>query len=572
MVETTHPGRRAGGRHRISFARMARAIVSPVLAVAALLVALLALPLSENNLLSIPFGATVIVGLSLLTFLWSRRIAFSIYSALAIVAIVTIVSALKYKLKGFSLHFYDAVAMAGDAEMYRFLLSSYLHVVGPVLVAAFAAIGLLALLYRLDRPRALPLRVRAMLVAAPAVLLPLTLPNEAVANQRYFYYLLGRHTTAFFVSLLDVGNLFGRSDLEARLAQMPPEPAFSGAADCGSGDRPDVFLVLAESQTDPTIFPQIASAETIAAGMEAAAGPLQPLQVETFGGGTWISNLSLMTGLSATDFGWRSPYLTISLENGVKASLPEIFARCGYRTAAILPLDYSFVNEGPFLSSIGFETVLDKDDIGASHYHLRDSFYLDAAAAFAARHRAEDGRPLFLLIQTMFAHSPYNERMEPDLQPQAAALDADPEVDEYLRRMAIANNDLGAFMRATVGGEERRSVMVTFGDHQAFVTKPFVEALAGENALADPTSLAYRTFYAIAGAEPAAADAAPIDIAFLGNRVLEAAGLGGNDLFRDLARLERLCGGRFHLCPHRSEIDRHLKRRVDSGMLRLDGG
>ena len=130
--------------------------------------------------------------------------------------------------------------------------------------------------------------------------------------------------------------------------------------------------------------------------------PPHPMSVETFGGGTWITNLAMMSGLSADDFGWRSPYLTIALENRVRGALPEVLSRCGYRTVAMLPMGYTFVNEGPFLSSIGFETVLDIDDIKAPSYHMRDDFYYRAAEAFIARHREEDGRPLFLEIETMF--------------------------------------------------------------------------------------------------------------------------------------------------------------------------
>lgn len=54
------------------------------------------------------------------------------------------------------------------------------------------------------------------------------------------------------------------------------------------------------------------------------------------------------------------------------------------------PMDFSFVNEGPFLKSIGFETVLDIKDIAAPFYHLRDNFYYQAAEAFIARHHRED--------------------------------------------------------------------------------------------------------------------------------------------------------------------------------------
>jgi hypothetical protein len=52
-----------------------------------------------------------------------------------------------------------------------------------------------------------------------------------------------------------------------------------------------------------------------------ADGRRRELRVETFGGGTWISNFSLMTGLSSLDFGWRAPYLTTAMEGKIHESL-----------------------------------------------------------------------------------------------------------------------------------------------------------------------------------------------------------------------------------------------------------
>jgi hypothetical protein len=37
----------------------------------------------------------------------------------------------------------------------------------------------------------------------------------------------------------------------------------------------------------------------------------------------------------------------------------------------------------------------------------------------------------------------------------------------------------------------------------------------------------------------------------------------------DLVRLRDHCGGRFHACQDRAEVDAHLRRRVDSGLLHL---
>ncbi|MDF3215038.1 MULTISPECIES: hypothetical protein [Mesorhizobium] len=238
------------------------------------------------------------------------------------------------------------------------------------------------------------------------------------------------------------------------------------------------------------------------------------------------------------------------------------------------PMDFSFVNEGPFLKSIGFETVLDIKDIAAPFYHLRDNFYYQAAEAFIARHHREDGRPLFLEIQTMFPHSPYEGRMEPGLKVEGEPFSGDFQANEYLRRMAVARGDFQDFLdKRQADAGERGAVVLEFGDHQSSATKPFVEAIAGDDALATPGSLAYRTFYTLTTfnhpLRHPMPDLAPLDIGFLSASLLDAAGLPMSPVMADLVRLRDHCGGRFHGCQDRAEVDAHLRRRVDSGLLHL---
>ncbi len=549
-------------------------IVHPAVVGLTSVVGLAALYAAENQWVTVPFAAALLFSAAALVFTVTGRLAFSIYSAIFAVGTITLVSAIKFKQKGFSLHFYDIVFAGNDPEVFRFLITDYGHLIMPVVILAITAAAMLALLFRAEKKRFDGWLVRLLPFVLCTGLLPATYPAEASVEQRYFYYMHGRHTSAFFVSLLDLSFVFDTGELEKRLANYPMQPPFTDTVDCGTGPLPDIYLVLGESQTDPSIFPQLANGQEIADEMFAVGGKARPLSVETFGGGTWVTNLSLMAGLSATDFGWRSPYLTIELEGKVKGALPDVLARCGYRTAAILPMKYSFVNEGPFLSSIGFETVVDLDQLKAPTYHMRDKFYFDAAEKFVGEHRDADRRPLFLLVQTMFAHSPYEEQLEPDIATNGEPLSGDPQIAEYLRRLIISRQDFAEFATGVRTGDTARgSVLVSFGDHQAFVTKPFVDEISGSDALSTPNSLAYRTFYTIEGGiadrqYDDQTNAAP-DIAFLGNHILGAAGIPGSPLYRDLARLEELCSGRFFACSDREAVDRHLRRRVDSGALNV---
>lgn len=528
---------------------------------------------ADHDWLAVPFDLAVGAVVAGMLFLATGRAAFSIYVGWMLLGLLTAVSFLKFHFKGFSLHYYDVVFVLNDPEIHRFLFSAYLHVIVPVLALIVLAFGAAALLFRVDSRSTMPLGARVFLLAGAALLVPFTFPAEA-AKDRYFYYMHGRHMSAFFVSLADLGHLFAMPELEQRLGTLGPQEPFADIVDCG--DRaalPDLFFVLDESQTDPSIFPKVTGGRDFLHRLAPSAGPAAPLSVETFGGGTWITNLSLMTGLSSMDFGWRSPYLTVTLENHLRGALPEALARCGYRTAAIMPLNDTFVNEGPFLRSIGFDTVLDIEDIGAPSYHMRDDFYFHAAEAFIAKHRREDGRPLFLEIQTMYPHSPYGERFDPGVTVPGEPFGVAGEAAEYLRRMTVARGDFQRFLESRAAeAQARPSVVMSFGDHQSSAMKPEIDALAGPDALSNPRSLAYRTFFDLtAFNHPLRRPAAdrPIDIAFLGSTVLEAAGLPLSPMMADLLRLRDRCAGAFYTCADRAAIDRHLRRRVDSGMLRI---
>ena len=528
---------------------------------------------AENVWATVPFALTVVAVFASLLFLVTARLAFSIYSAWAAVALFTAVSAAKYKMKGFSLHFYDAVFVSSDPEIYRFLIGSFLPLVIAAGIGLFVTLGLVVATYRLDRRNAWRLRTRALLLALTAETLVVTFPAEA-QNNRYFYYMQGRHLSAFFVSLLDLGKYVVEEDFEAQLETVGAQTGFADSVNCGGGKQPDVFVVLSESQADPATFPQVASGQGFLERYAPDVAPARQMSVETFGGGTWISTLSLMTGLSANDFGWRSPYLTLTLEDRIGGSMPELFARCGYRTAVLLPMNYSFVNEGPFLKSLGVETILDIEDIKAPFYHLRDDFYYRAAEEFIARHRREDGRPLFLQIQTMFPHSPYADKLEPGVTVPGEPFASDPGVNEYLRRMALARTDLQDFVaQRKAEPTARGSVILEFGDHQSFVTRPFADELAGAEAMSQPRSLPYQTFFTITAfgheLKRRQLPTEKLDIAFVGATFLEEANLPMSPMMADLARLRDVCRGEFHTCQDRKAVDLHLRRRQEAGMLRL---
>nr|WP_246707594.1 sulfatase-like hydrolase/transferase [Ensifer oleiphilus] len=541
----------------------------------AFLALLLALHYFDTRWRFVPFLVAVTLAIAALLFLISRRPRFSLWAAGTMVLLIAAMSEVKFRLKGFSLHVFDFAFTGLDRSALSFLVGSYFHVLIAGVAVLGAALVFLIVAFCGDRRSARSFGMRAglfFMAAAGVVALYPDMRDEP----DYVHYISGYDASSFFVSVGDLEFPLGRIVLADRLENVEAKGSLRDDVSCGvATGKPDLFVVLSESQTNPAYFPQVAVPEWMSASFQSQDGQVHPLQVETFGGGTWVTNFSVMTGLSGADFGWQSPYVTEILEGRVKASLPSLLARCGYRTVAVMPMQASFVNEGPFLTSIGFQEIVDFDAMKPKSHFVRDSFYFDVVERIVRDHREKDRRPLFVAIQTLFPHGPYDMALVPkDVLPEKAFA-SDAEADEYLRRVALAKQDLQDFRRKrqeTPG--PNGSVVLDYGDHQAAATRDYLLAGAAKgNIFADLRSLAYKTYYSVY-AYGRGIDmrpfAKPLDVGFLSASLIEAAGLPTSPTFEALARLRDACNGHYHTCPERALVDQHLRQRQDAGLLDLD--
>lgn len=545
--------------------------LNPVAAALAALIGVAFLYLVEGEINHMPFVLLSISGIAAVLFLLSRRIYFSLYTALGLAFLLSVASVLKYRNKGFDLHIYDFVFTGTDISAFTFLLEEFAALILPVLGVMLCAMALLAILFSREAKSKMRAGWRLAVTTLVIGLIPATYPLKA-DEPRYFHYLGGFNASAFFVSFLDLKDAALGQDATDRFARLPAADPFAVSGSCVSETpRPDIFVVLSESQVDLSQIDRYGIGQRFSDGFQSADGKRRSLQVETFGGGTWIANFSLMTGLSSLEFSWQAPYLTAVLEGKVHNSLATELARCGYRTAVLMPMKHSFVNEGPFLESIGFDEVLDYNRIGASRYAHEDRFYFQAARAFIAKHRETDGRPLFLQVQTMFAHSPYSSRMT-SLSSGSDAQTGDAELDEYVRRVAQSQADFSWFLEQSA--QERQShpsIVLEFSDHQSIATKGLLARDHPDFAIDDLNSTAYKTYYTVhdfgTGIDMKPFDFPRLDIGFLGVSLLEAAGLQPSAMFADLSALRDRCGGKLYYCPDRKAVEEHLSRRIASGFL-----
>jgi phosphoglycerol transferase MdoB-like AlkP superfamily enzyme len=212
--------------------------------------------------------------------------------------------------------------------------------------------------------------------------------------------------------------------------------------------------------------------------------------------------------------------------------MPEALARCGYRNVVFYPMMRNFVSNAKFYTAVGMPEIFDYKDQGAKRFDERDRFYYENALKLMDRHIRLSRRPLFTFILTMAAHSPYDDRYEPQVDVPGGGPGTHPEMHEYLRRLGMARMDYD-YLRSELQRRypDERFMIVQYGDHQPMATRTmlgYTDAYDPEDMLMPIDSPGFITYFAIDGQNyrpPPLPDVDTLDVPYLGTLILEAAGL-----------------------------------------------
>lgn len=343
---------------------------------------------------------------------------------------------------------------------------------------------------------------------------------------------------------------------------------------------PDIIVIQHESVFDPRVF-GLPVEPTVARLLSPANGLHGSLHVDIFGGGSWQSEFSLLTGLSSASFGSSAYYLFKRGAGRFHSSLAHTLASLGYRTTLMSSCRRSFLDYDEFYNSIGIDERIFIDDVPPP-FDLRrfeatnsDALFLDAVIDAHARRIADDPAPRFLYVLTNYNHGPHRRRLVKPGQFEserafAAASLSDAGYAEYYARLAeTASTWQRLKARLAQDAPGRPMLVVHYGDHQPVLTRQIDRHLKLEP---DPRR-AFRTFYAIETLNIAAPPFAPgrgsdLDIAFLGTIALQQAGVPLDPIFSTRASLLDDCADSYFASA--SERKRRFHRTlVDLGLVDL---
>ncbi len=533
----------------------------------------------EDGYPQMPYEALASTSLLACLFLIiTRRLKFSILLTLVLAAVVVIVSKLKYAMLTAPLLAYDFIFYLGSRGTIDFLLTNYTQYVAGLLLALTALVLVLRKAYRADTfyvGRAASLALLVVCIGGGYLASGGYFKTLYAANDRY-------HLTVFYRSIDDAISIVSSGPLfEMTTTAEAAVPPFGPQAECTTDERaPHVIVIHQESGFPPAFYKSIKYNQDLDPFFRSFDGKLHKLRVETYGGGSWLTEFSLLSGVSTYSFGKARTFIQALMRGRLKNTVPQYFQHCGYRTAAFYTMLSSFVASGPFYKSIGFQDFFDSKDQGAKSYKERDSFYYGNFVHYLEKSLAQSNQRVFAYVLTNATHHPYTSAIEPQLDVHQNNPENSPEMNEYLRRMLMAKMDYEAFLKTLAErfpGE--KFVIVRYGDHQPNVANGVPEiSQINVRARTDPSfdvaqSDKFATYYtvdAIGMLPPPLPDFEILEVPYLSTIITNSAGLPPSEDYIARLVLMHHCRGLYYSCADKRTVLDFHRRLVGSGMVDIN--
>jgi phosphoglycerol transferase MdoB-like AlkP superfamily enzyme len=529
---------------------------------------------NEGELPNIIFTAGVTMALVAFAVLISRRVLFSLVLTGALIATIAAAASVKRATMNMVVHAYDLFFYLSSWSTISYLWSDQRRYVLGLIGALLATAMVARIAYHADSIRV----DRRWSAIAGILFIAVAWYGAGAKGERrhmQFYY-QNLYVSSFYASWAEtLETLWRGALLEAAPKAAAATPAFTIPGSCDTHAKPPhIILIHQESVVQPSLFKQLSYDHSVDPLFLSADSSLHQMRVETYGGASWLTEFSLLAGVSTHSFGGMRQFVQTFTQNKLKDTLPQALERCGYRNVVFYPMMRNFVSNDKFYTSIGLREIFDMKSQGAATAQERDRFYYDNSLAELDRHIQASHKPMFLFIQTMSAHWPYDFAFNPEVEVPGGAAGTDPEMHEYLRRVSMSKIDfdyLMAELPRRFPGE--RFLVVHYGDHHPMATRMllgFNSETQAEDVAMDPDSIGFVTYYAARGVNyrvPPLPQFETLDVPYVSTVILDLAGLPLSDSHRERKRLMDLCKGRYNGCAKRDEILVFHRRLIDSGIM-----
>lgn len=341
--------------------------------------------------------------------------------------------------------------------------------------------------------------------------------------------------------------------------------------------HPDVVLWLHESTFNPRQFklpgarlPPLPMFEN---SPQTRAGGL--LRTHTFGGKTWLSEFSALSGLVPDDFGAHRSRVFTTIGTKTNTNLFRVLKAQGYTTIVLMPTFKRFYGAGRSYEKMGADRILTLRDFPEYDKYPGDEWDIaetprmaEAAIKLIREHRAgpDGAKPLFLYFLSVKEHAPYSAKTPIDYRLDKAPIPKSlaAKLTDYVKRLVTLDGAVQTMNDYLFAAGAPPVVFAWFGDHQAYYeadSPPYRFDLPEPKNI---TQFQLRTNY------PAAREATVpfTDIAFLPSLLVDYAGVDRDNYFESLSAMRRLCRGALDDCEDKALLDSY-KARIFGGEVGL---
>ncbi len=519
-------------------------------------------------------AAAITAAIASLIVLAARRALFALMAVMFLLLIVVISSSVKMHHMNMNVHAYDLVFYLSSYSTLSFLWSDYKgYIFG--FAGMITAAGLIGwALFRAD-PTRVARHVAALAFAAFVGLAFWGISLRGERRHLQFFFKDIMFVSSFYASWAETIETMWRGTLMVA-APSAPGPAFAATGTCATPARkPHIILVHQESVVQPGLFPALAYDPRMDSHFKSYDGKTHVMRVETYGGASWLTEFSILAGVSTHSFGGMRQFVQTLMSGKLKDTLPQVLEQCGYRNTVFYPMYRNFVSNARFYSSIGMKEVFDQGDQRAKSSMERDKFYYKNALDEMDRHFTKTDQPFFTFVQTMATHWPYDFVYPADPGEEVPVPDNPlPELKEYLRRLFMAKLDL-EFLKSELKRRfpEQQFLLVSYGDHHPVATRHLIgykDETDAEDVQLPGDHVGFLTYYAVEGInfEPGPLPSQEIvDVPYLGTIILGAARLPLSGAHQERVRLLNLCDGRYWSCKHHDQILAFHRRLIDSKLM-----
>ena len=237
---------------------------------------------------------------------------------------------------------------------------------------------------------------------------------------------------------------------------------------------PDIVVLLQESTFNPQYYTDIVGDLPPLKMFEPANREQEGLlRVHTYGGSTWRSEFSVMSGLSSSDFGANAVVINYTSVEYVRHGLFTELRRYGYETYVLTPFNPRSYNCDVAYKAMGVQHIRQPQDYGYPAPKYKNLWRIPTADMLEAVKKLLEtephDKPRIVFAMTMYEHSPYERMMPTDYPVELKAGAPKQEYANYVGKLKAADEPIMAF-EAWIRSRDKRHLFIRFGDHQPRLT------------------------------------------------------------------------------------------------------